>query len=193
MRRALLIVVAVMAVGTALTLTPAVAGGGCHDPEATESTASMVELRNACFTSTVTHIDPGQELAFVNRDDLVHNIVGLGARWGDMDGMGVGETRRFTFGEAGIFPYACTFHPGMVGAVVVGGDELHAGDVGSVSAALASSSGGMDGVSSTVTGQTGASDSRVPETMVALALVVVVVGGLAALALRRRRESPAGM
>ena len=192
MRRALLIVVAVMAVGTALTLTPAVAGGGCHDPEATESTASMVELQNACFTSTVTHVDPGQELAFVNRDDLVHNIVGLGAQWGDMDGMGRGETRRFTFGEAGIFPYACTFHPGMVGAVVVGGDELHAGDVGSVSAALASSSGGTGGVSSTGTEQTGASDSRVPETMVALALVVVLVGGLAGLVLRRRRESPAG-
>jgi len=110
-----------------------------------------------------------------------------------MDGMGRGETRRFTFGEAGIFPYACTFHPGMVGAVVVGGDELHAGDVGSVSAALASSSGGTGGVSSTGIEQTGASDSRFPETIVALALVVVLVGGLAGFALRRRRESPAGM
>jgi plastocyanin len=189
MRRALLIVVAVMAVGTGLTITPAVAGGGCHDPEATESTASMVELRNACFTSTVTHIDPGQELAFVNRDELVHNIVGLGARWGDMDGMGKGETRRFTFGEAGIFPFACTFHPGMVGAVVVGGDELHAGDVGSVSAAI---SAGAAGVTSTGARQTDGDGSQLPETMLALALVVVLVGGLAGFVMRRRR-SPAGI
>jgi plastocyanin len=193
MRRALWIVVAVVAVGTALTLTPAVAGGGCHDPAATESTASMVELRNACFTSTVTHIDPGQELAFVNRDDYVHNIIGLGARWGDPDGLGQGETRRFTFGEAGIYPYACTLHPGMVGAVVVGGDELHAGDADSVSAALTSGSGGSGEVSATGAGQT--SDSRVPETLLALALVVVLSGGLAGFVLRRRRDpsSPAAM
>ena len=194
MRRPLWTVLAVVVVGTALTLTPAAAGGGCHDPEATESSASMVELRDACFTSTVTHVDPGQELAFVNRDDVGHNVVGLGARWGDLEGMGQGETRRFTFGKTGIFPYACTFHPGMVGAVVVGNDDLHAGDVGSVSAALSSSSGDTGGVTSTGAGQTaGGGGSQVPETIVALALVVVLVGGLAGFALRGRRESAAGM
>ena len=194
MRRALLAVFALVVVGTVLTLTPAAAGGGCHDPEATESSASMVELRDACFTSTVTHVDPGQELAFVNRDDYPHNVVGLGARWGDLEGMGQGETRRFTFGKTGIFPYACTFHPGMVGAVVVGNDELHAGDVGSVSAALSSNSRGTGGVTSTGAGQTaGGRGLQVPETIVALALAVVLVGGLAEFALRRRRESAAGM
>lgn len=194
MRRALLVVLAMVAVGTGLTLTPASAGGGCHDPEATEARASMVELRNACFTSTVTHVDPGQELAFVNRDGYVHNVVGLGARWGDLEGMGQGETRRFTFKEPGIFPYACTLHPGMVGAVVVGGDEQQAGDAGSVSAALASGSGGAGGGTSTGAGQTGASGgSQVPETMLALGLVVVLVGGFAVFVLRRRRGSPAGI
>ena len=194
MRRALFTVFALVVVGTVLTLTPAAAGGGCHDPEATESSASMVELRGACFTSTVTHVDPGQELAFVNRDDYSHNVVGLGAQWGDLEGMGKGETRRFTFGKTGLFPYACTFHPGMVGAVVVGNDDLHAGDVGSVSAALSSSSAGTSGVASSGTAQTGGSGgSQVPETLLALGVVSVLVGGLAGFVLRRRRESAAGM
>jgi MYXO-CTERM domain-containing protein len=189
MRRARLTVFAMVVVGMVFTLTPAAAGGGCHDPEATESTASMVELRNACFTSTVTHVDPGQELAFVNRDDYVHNVIGLGARWGDADGMGRGETRRFTFGEAGIFPYACTLHPGMVGAVVVGGDELHAGNADSVSAVLSTGSARTAGVPSTGARQTDGDGSRLPETMLALALIGVLVGFV----LRRRRGgSPAG-
>jgi hypothetical protein len=155
----------------------------------------MVELRNSCFTSTVTHIDPGQELAFVNRDGYVHNIMGLGARWGEFEGLNQGETRRFTFGEAGIYPYACTLHPGMVGAVVVGGDELHAGDVGSVSTAVSTGSAGAAEVTSTRARQTEGDGLQLPETMLALALVVVLVGGLAGFVLRRRRDpsSPAGM
>jgi plastocyanin len=194
MRRVLLTVFAVIVAGMALTLTPAAAGGGCHDPEATEASASMVELRNACFTSTVTHIDPGQELAFVNRDNVVHNIIGFGAEWGEPVGMGQGETRRFTFEEDGIYPYACTLHVGMVGAVVVGGDEQQAGDAGSVSAGLSSGSARTGGGTSTGAGQTGASGgSQVPETVLALALVVALVGGLAGFVMRRRRGSPAGI
>jgi plastocyanin len=193
MRRALMTVFALVVVGTVLTLTPAAAGGGCHDPEGSEASASMVELRNACFTSTVTHVDPGQELAFVNRDDYVHNIIGLGARWGDADGIGRGETRRFTFGEAGIFPYACTLHPGMVGAVVVGGDKLHAGNADSVSAALSTGSAGTAGVTSTGARQTDGDGSSLPETLLTLAVVTVLGGGLAGFVLRRRRGSPAGM
>ena len=197
MRRVLLTVFAVIVTGMALTLTPAAAGGGggCHAADATEARASVVELRDACFAATVTHVDPGQQVTFVNRDGFTHNVVGLGALWGDIEGMDGGETRLFTFKETGIFPYACTLHPGMVGAVVVGGDELQAGDAGAVSAAVASGSGGTGGGgTSTGGGQTSASEgSQVPETMLALGLVVVLVGGLAGFALRRRRESPAGM
>lgn len=144
MRRALLLTVAVAAVGAALTLaSPAIAGGGgvCQS-DATEATGSMVELRKTCFTPTLTRVDPGQEVAFGNRDGLTHNIVGLGARWGDVNGMSGGETRRFMFNEAGVYPYSCTLHVGMVGAVVVGDNDLHAGDAGGVVATSSSGSGG---------------------------------------------------
>jgi plastocyanin len=186
MRRALLTINAVAAAGTALTLvTPALAGGGGCLGKPTEAIASTVELRKSCFTATVTHVDPGQQVAFVNRDGLTHNVIGLGTLWGDIQGIGGGETRRFTFTEDGIFPYACTLHPGMVGAVVVGDDERHAGDAGTVAAASFSVPGGPGGPTSTGAPQ---ADNRLPE--VALALAALVLG--AGLVLRRRRESPAG-
>ena len=186
MRRALLITIAVAAVGTALTLaSPAIAGGGgCHG-EATEARASMVELRDACFTATVTRVDPGQQVAFINRDGFAHNIVGFGALWGDIEGLGQGETRRFTFDQAGVYPYACTFHPGMVGAVVVGDDELHAGDAGTVVAASSSVPGGPGGASAAGARRSAPAGSRLPEAALALALLTVLVGG-AALLVRRR-------
>jgi plastocyanin len=180
MRRALLTIIAVAAAGTALPVTPAIAGGGGCLGKPTEATASTVELRKSCFTATVTHVDPGQQVAFVNRDGLTHNVIGFGTLWGDIQGIGGGETRRFTFTEDGIFPYACTLHPGMVGAVVVGGDERHAGDAGeSVIAA---------GPSTPSRGRGDAPDNRLPE--IALATAALVLG--AGLVLRRRRKSPAG-
>ncbi len=187
MRRALLTIIAMAAVGAALAFAPpALAGGGglCHS-DASEATASMVELRKFCFTPTLTPVDPGQEVAFVNRDGLSHNIVGLGARWGDVDGMSGGEMRRFRFDEAGVYPYSCTLHVGMVGAVVVGGDEQHAGDAGTVVAASSADSGGPGGAVSAEARESVPAESWRPEVLLALVLVSALVGG-AALLVRRR-------
>jgi len=183
MRKALFVTIAAAAVTTTLTLvTPALAGGGCHD-EATESSASMVELRNLCFTSTVTHVDPGQEVAFVNRDSYRHNVVGLGL-WGEVEGLRYGETRRFTFEEPGVYPYACTLHTGMVGAIVVGGDERHAGDAGTVAAVSGSVTGGPGGPTSAGSRESTPAGSWLPEVAVTLAVGALVIG--AALLARRR-------
>lgn len=189
MRRALLLIIAMAAVGAAPIAPPAIAGGGgCH-LDATEATASMVELRNLCFTSTVTHVHPGQEVAFVNRDSYKHNVVGLGL-WGDVEGLRYGETRRFTFEEPGVYPYACTLHTGMVGAIVVGGDETLAGDAGTVVAANSTGSGGPGGATSVGARESTHTGSWLPEALMALALVTALVGGLAGFFLRRRRGSP---
>ncbi|MPZ93222.1 MAG: hypothetical protein GEU68_16695 [Actinobacteria bacterium] len=182
MRRARLTTIAVAAVIAALTFaTPAIAGSGCHG-EATEATASMVELRKSCFTPTVTRVDPGKQVAFVNRDGFTHNLIGFGARWGDFEGMGQGETRRFTFKEAGIYPYACTLHVGMVGSIVVGGDERHAGDAGTVAASSAESGGPGGAATSGGTRESAPAGSWLPEVVLALALLTALAGGLALLA-----------
>ncbi len=60
MRRALLLIVALAAVGSALAGVAPVAagGGGCHG-EATEATASMVELRKALLHAYLDARRPG--------------------------------------------------------------------------------------------------------------------------------------
>jgi plastocyanin len=115
------------ALGLLLVLTlptfPAAAGGGCHTG-ATQGKGADVEIADACFTPTILHIDPGQSVTWTNTDPFAHNITSNS--WGYFDDLLEGDSFTATFGDAGVYPYACTYHPGMTGAVVVG-DGLGAG------------------------------------------------------------------
>ncbi|MEO8477867.1 MAG: plastocyanin/azurin family copper-binding protein, partial [Actinomycetota bacterium] len=73
------------------------------------------------MTPTILRISPGDTVTFVNRDPMVHNVVANG--WGHFDDLS--ESDRFTasFPEPGVYPFACTYHPGMTGAIVVGDGE----------------------------------------------------------------------
>ncbi|MGH2649950.1 MAG: cupredoxin domain-containing protein, partial [Actinomycetota bacterium] len=53
-----------------------------------------------------------------------HNI--SANNWGYFDDLLEGRSFTATFTDDGVYPYACTYHPGMNGAVVVG-DGLGAG------------------------------------------------------------------
>src|ERR687896_463180 len=116
--RAVLLSVATVAVGGLGTI-PAAAGGGCH-ASLTEGTGGTVAMTKACFRPEILRIDPGTEVTFVNRDPITHNVSSNG--WGRFEDMNEGDAFRATFSEPGIYPFACTIHPGMVGAVVVGED-----------------------------------------------------------------------
>ncbi|HEX6207401.1 MAG TPA: plastocyanin/azurin family copper-binding protein [Actinomycetota bacterium] len=94
-------------------------GGGCPEP-LTSGTGTVVEMRDVCFSPTVIRVRPGTRVNFVNRDPFEHNIIGANGRWGEYDDMQLDETFSRTFREPGVFPYACAFHPGMMGSVVVG-------------------------------------------------------------------------
>jgi plastocyanin len=121
-RRTLLSTIVALA---AIVVTPAVAsaGGGCH-AEATKSDASgengaTVRMTEACFAATVTTVDPGTPVTFVNSDDgITHNIGG--SQWGHFEDMYPGDTFTVSFDEAGIYPFSCSYHMGMSGAIVVG-------------------------------------------------------------------------
>ena len=116
--RAVLLSVATVAVGGLGTI-PAAAGGGCH-ASLTEGTGGTVAMTKACFRPAILRIDPGTEVTVVNRDPITHNVSSNG--WGRFEDMNEGDAFRATFSEPGIYPFACTIHPGMVGAVVVGED-----------------------------------------------------------------------
>jgi plastocyanin len=100
-----------------LPVLPAGAGGGCHTG-ATQGTGDTVELADMCFTPSALSIRPGDSVTFVNTDAMVHNVGGT--LWGHYDDLNPGASFTATFDQPGIYPYACNYHPGMTGAVIVG-------------------------------------------------------------------------
>lgn len=101
----------------------AAGGGGCHQgvtsADATDGDAPTIEMIDACFTPTTLQIEPGSQVTFVSRDvEFTHNVGGN--LWGHFEDMAEGDGFRATFDEAGTYPYACSYHPGMTGAIIVG-------------------------------------------------------------------------
>ncbi len=93
------------------------AGGGCH-AGVTEGTGDTIGLVGACFTPTILRVDPGATVTFVNKDPFVHNVTANG--WGHFDNLDPGDSFTASFDAPGTYPFACTIHPGMSGAIVVG-------------------------------------------------------------------------
>lgn len=113
-------------VGGALWLghAPATAGGGgrCEDP-LSEATGTEVEMLEACFTPATLHVQQGEVVRFTNLDPMIHNVAATGWTWGHVGDLAQGDTFTDRFDEAGVFPYACSYHPGMSGTVIVEGGE----------------------------------------------------------------------
>lgn len=108
---------------------PALAGGGgCAT--VSEGDGPKVAIRNNCFEATVTHVEVGDEVTWVNEDSWTHNLVSPAFR--GTEAVGGGFTT--SFDSAGIYPFACTLHHGMVGAIVVGLDTPAAADLRTVPA-----------------------------------------------------------
>ena len=100
----------------------AAGGGGCHGP-LTDEEGTTVLMSQFCFSPTVVRVAEGDTVTWENMDSVDHNVVGSA-----MPGYGTatlrkGATESMTFDDAGIYPYVCTFHPGMTGAVVVGDSD----------------------------------------------------------------------
>ncbi len=96
---------------------PARAGGGCHTG-VTQGEGSTIQIVDACFTPTILHVRPGQSVTWINRDPFVHNVTAND--WGHFDDLLPGDRFTTTFDEGGLYPFACTYHPGMSGVIVVG-------------------------------------------------------------------------
>lgn len=116
-------VVAAAIVTLALALAPGTAsasgGGGCGGP-VTDEAGTTVRIESFCFTPTIVRVQPGDTVTFVNRDGTTHTVLGANGAWGSYDPLKRNHEATYTFEEAGVFPYVCTWHPGMVGTVVVG-------------------------------------------------------------------------
>ena len=116
--RALVLLPAVLAAAVLAAAPPAAAGGGCHRP-ATEGRGTTLALTELCFSPSVLRVAPGSEVTIVNRDTLTHPLGRPGGEWAWEGNVGDRVTVRLA--GAGVYPFFCYAHPGMV-AVVVAGD-----------------------------------------------------------------------
>jgi plastocyanin len=121
MKTRVLVVVALLLGGLwALGALPAQAGGGSCFAPSTSQTDVRVNVSEVCFHPTVVYVKPGATVTWTNRDPMEHTVTGLGLRWGTAEPLRDGQSVSATFGKAGVYPYSCVLHYGMVGAVVVG-------------------------------------------------------------------------
>jgi len=106
-----------------LAVVPGVAGasggGGCGGP-VTDAAGTAVEIKDFCFGPTILRVATGETITFVNGDPFPHTVLGANGAWGSYDALKQGGEATYGFSEAGVYPYVCTLHVGMVGAVVVG-------------------------------------------------------------------------
>jgi plastocyanin len=181
------LIVSGLAAGVAVLggAVPASAGGGCmHGTAPTDGRGTVVEIVNYCFTPTVLHVEPGTEVTFVNRDDTSHEVTGVGGRWGTFEDLGLNDRVSYTFEEDGVYVYSCFIHPGMVGAIVAGSGTGSAGlDPASVTRGLVTTPDPAPPASPEPDG------NAMGALLAGGAAGLVLGSGLAAAALRRRRES----
>jgi plastocyanin len=167
---------------------PAGAGGGCHKPLSTGQGAT-VTMAEACFTPSILRVDPGTEVRFVNKDAITHNVSANG--WSSMEDMSQSDDFLMTFSEPGVYPFACTYHPGMVGAVVVG-DGLDAGSGASGMGATTLAQNDPTNEGQTALASTRSDSAASPTGWVAGGAIGLALGAGASLVWRRRgRKDPA--
>jgi hypothetical protein len=79
-----------------------------------------VVINRFCFAPAVVHVTPGQTVTWTNAEWVEHTVTGVARSFGDYESLAKDRSVSHRFDQAGTFPYFCAFHPGMVGAVVVG-------------------------------------------------------------------------
>jgi len=120
-----IVVGAVLMVGIGLApgVSRASGGGGCGRA-VTDENGTRIGISDFCFDPTIFRVQPGDTVTWVNKDAVPHTVLGANGSWGGFDSIrrNGGEVS-YRFVNAGVYPYVCTIHVGMVGAVVVGNGE----------------------------------------------------------------------
>jgi plastocyanin len=94
-------------------------GGGCGEP-ITDGQGTEISIESFCFTPTVLYGEPGDTIAWTNRDGTRHNVGGANLAWGSFETLRVDRSVSYSFSEQGVYSYVCSLHPGMMGTVVIG-------------------------------------------------------------------------
>lgn len=101
-----------------LTPLPARAGGGVHCPEPMPVVdPGRVLVLDSCFAPLHQEISTGQTITWdASKAATVHTVTFQNLNSGDVAGTFVAR-----FDQPGTYPFACAYHPGMMGSVTVVG------------------------------------------------------------------------
>jgi hypothetical protein len=86
---------------------------------------TVIRMDVCSFAPTVSRVPVGTRVRFLNTSTIEHAVVGRLTTWGS-EILSPGTEFSQTFEAAGTYPYTCPLHVGMVGAIVVGGDQAAA-------------------------------------------------------------------
>jgi plastocyanin len=169
-------------------LASASGGGGCGRP-VTDAKGTGVDIRDFCFSPTILRVSTGDAVTFTNVDPVPHSVLGANATWGDYAGFKK-RSVTYRFSEPGVYPYVCTYHPGMVGAVVVGDGVGGAIDTPTAEGPVTKVDASTLGLENTsaVGGQPSEVNGGWP---VAVAVAFAIAVGSFAVIVVRRRRAPA--
>lgn len=155
---------------------PVDAGGACRGQPVTESKGLTVHFEGVCLSPTILRVRAGDTVTWINdRDKASHTVTGANASWGDFTEVAPGQSVSHLFTTAGVYPYYCFIHPGMIGAIIVGDAGSNA-KVGLASSGNDQQAGGASAVP--------AGDDNTVRTIglaggIAVAAVVCGAGGFA--------------
>jgi plastocyanin len=96
------------------------AGGACRGQPVNDEASDAVIMTANCFVPTIIRIDEGATVTWFSHDNASHTVTGANASWGSFEEVPEGAQHSEVFDRAGVYPYYCFLHPGMIGAVVVG-------------------------------------------------------------------------
>jgi plastocyanin len=104
------------------------AGGGCHMPDGsvyTEGESTVIRMDTCSFSPTIARVPVGTTVRFLNTSTIDHAVVGRAGSF-ESQILSPGAEYSAKFAAAGTYPFSCPLHPGMVAAIVVGGDATPA-------------------------------------------------------------------
>ncbi|MEO7986941.1 MAG: plastocyanin/azurin family copper-binding protein [Gemmatimonadales bacterium] len=107
--------VALVAIGVIGAGSAAAAGRSGPRPPRTHT----VEMSGMEFHPATLEVQPGDTVVWINRDIVPHTATATGKPAWDTGPILQGKSGRYVPKHRGAFPYACTFHPVMLGKLMV--------------------------------------------------------------------------
>jgi plastocyanin len=108
--------------GTMITLTPQML---VDEAQGRPSQVHLIDMEDKTYQPRYSTIHAGDQVVFVNKDDIQHNVFSSSGNNGfDLGTYGAGLKRAVTLKEPGIVKIYCNIHPEMATFVAVGGQGL---------------------------------------------------------------------